>query len=160
MLLVVIGVLIRQLRRAVPFNRATTADGAIKDGGDQPDLPRDQHVSESGFYMELSPRPSEGQSRAPSEYTSPQGANSDPEYYNVGFNGNKLPIPRDQQMSESGLYTELQPRPSEGKSRASSDYKSRQGTEKGTGYYNVGFNKGKSGNKHEEIYDEIGNTQS
>ena len=155
-LLVLNGVLIWRLRRAVPSNR-TPAGKAVNDGIGQPDLPRDQRVSEPCSYMELRPRTSGGQSRAPPEYTSPQGANSDLEYYNVGFNGNKLSIPRDQQMSEPGLYTELQCRPSEGQSRTSSDYKSRKGTEKGTGYYNVEF---KSGNEHEEIYDEIGNAQS
>ena len=104
--LVLNGVLIWRLTRAVPNRRAATADEAVKDGGNQPDLPRDQHVTEPGSYMELRPRPSEGQIRAPPEYTSLQGAHKDPEYYNVGFN------------------------------------------------------KGKSGNEHEEIYDEVGNAQS
>ena len=89
MLLVLNGVLIWRLRRAVPNNRTLTADEAVKDGGSQPDLPRDQHVTEPGSYMELRPRPLEGQTRVPPEYTSLQGAHKNCEYYNVGFNKGK-----------------------------------------------------------------------
>ena len=81
--LVLNGVLIWRLRRAVPNNRETV-DKAIKDGGGQHDLPRDQHVSEPGSYMELHPR-SQGQSRAPSEYQTLQGRHVTSGYYNVAF---------------------------------------------------------------------------
>ena len=48
--------------------------------------PHRQHASEPGEYMELQPRPSEGQSHALPEYESLQGTNQNPVYYNVGFN--------------------------------------------------------------------------
>jgi len=62
---------------------------------------RDQHVSEPATYMELQPRPLEGQSHVLPEYKSLQGRDKDPGYYNVGFNkGNK----RDKQEE---LYDEI-----------------------------------------------------
>ena len=86
-LLVVIGVLIWRLRRAVPNNRATSVEEVIKDDmTGKPDLPRDQHVSVPGSSMELRPRPSEGQSFAPPEIKSSHGTNKDLGYYNVEFN--------------------------------------------------------------------------
>ena len=89
-LLVIIGVLIWRVRRALPNNRAATTDKPITDRFARPDSPRDQHVSEPGSYMELQPRPSVGQSHAPPEYTSLQSRDKNPVYYNVGFNkGNK-----------------------------------------------------------------------
>ncbi|KAL9950697.1 hypothetical protein ACROYT_G043237 [Oculina patagonica] len=158
-LLVVNGLLIWRLRRAVPNSRTTTEDKAVTDDIGQPDLPRDQHVSEPGSYMELRPRPSEVHSRVPSEYTSLQEANNNPGYYNVGGNGHELDLSRDQQ-----LYMEVYPRPSKEQSRELPEYKNLQGTKDNPRYYNVEFNKGNSGNKHEEIfdeiYDEIGNAQS
>ena len=73
--------LIWRARRVLPNNRATTT---------QPDSPRDQHVSEPGSYMELHPRPSEGQSHAPPEYTRLLDEDENTEFYNVEFNkGNK-----------------------------------------------------------------------
>lgn len=87
--LVVNGVLIRRLRRALPENRATTADKSIADNGCQSVSPRDQHMSEPSSYMELRPRPLEGQSPGPPEYKSLQGKDEDTEYYNVGFNEGK-----------------------------------------------------------------------
>ena len=74
----------------MPNNRAATPNKTITDDIGQPDSRHDQHVSEPASYMELRPRPSEGQSRAPPEYTSLQGANKDsPGYYNVGFSKGK-----------------------------------------------------------------------
>ena len=144
----------------MPHNRTTTTADALKDVIGQPD----QHTSEPSTYMELHPRPPEGQSRAPPEYTSLQGANQNPEYYNVGLtkrgNGNRLDLTRDQQMSEPASYMEVHSRSLGEPSRASPEHKRLQGTKKNPGYYNVGFNKGNSGNKHEEIYDEIGIAQS
>ena len=52
---------------------------------DRDDAARDHHVSEPGVYMELHPRPSEGESRAPLEYNTLEGKNTEPGYYNVGF---------------------------------------------------------------------------
>ncbi|XP_078353642.1 uncharacterized protein LOC144638288 [Oculina patagonica] len=162
--LVVNGVLIWRLRRAVPDNRATTSDKAITDDIGQPDLPLDQRESEPVSYMELRPRPSKGQSRAPPEYASLQEADKDPGYYNVGFtkraNRNEHDSPRDQQVSEPGAYMEVHPRPSAEQSRAPSEYKNLQGTKKNPGYYNVGLKKGNSRKKPEEIYEEVGNAQS
>ena len=162
-LLVIIGVLIWRLRRASPTKRATTADKVITDNVGQPDSPRDQHVSEPGSYMELHPRPSEGQSRAPPEYNSLQGRDKNTEYYNVGFSkggtGRKLVTPHDQRVSEPATYMELHPRPSEGQSHALPDYESLQGRDKNTEYCNVGFNKGNKRGKQEELYDEVGNAQ-
>lgn len=166
-LLVVIGVLIWRVRRALPNNRTTTADKAIIDNVGQSDSPRNQHVSEPGLYMELHPRPSEGQSRAPPEYTSLQGRNKNSEYYNVGFSkqdsGRKVDSPHDQHVSEPAAYMELQPRHdprhSDGQSHALPEYKGLQGRNKNPEYHNVGFNKGNKRDKQEEIYDEVGNAQ-
>ena len=47
--------------------------------------PRDRHVSEPGVYMELHPRPTDGQSRAPAEYQTLQGRHITSGYYNDGF---------------------------------------------------------------------------
>ena len=155
--------LIWRARRALPINRATTADKVIADNIGQPDSPRDQHVSEPGSYMELHPRPSEGQSHAPPEYTSLQGKDHNTEYYNVGFckrgSAGKRKSPHDQHMSEPATYMELQPRPSGGQSHVLPEYKSLQGAKKNPGYYNVGFNKGNKRDKQEELYDEVGNAQ-
>ena len=82
MLLIVIGVLVWRLRRTVPNNKALTADKDVTDVG-QARLSRDQHVSEPGVYMELHPRPSEGQSLAPAEYQTLQGRDVTSGYYNV-----------------------------------------------------------------------------
>ena len=154
--LLVIGVLIWRVRRALPNNRTTAADKAIIDNVGPPDSPRDQHVSEPGLYMELHPRSSEGQSHAPPEYKSLQGRNKNPDYCNVGFSkrgsGRKLGLPpHDQHVSEPTAYMELQPRHSEGQSQALPEYKSLQGRNKNPEYYNVGFNKGKKPDKQEEI---------
>ena len=156
--LVVNGVLIWRLRRASPDNRATTTD---KVNTGQPDSPRDQPVSEPGSYMELYPRLSEEQSRAPPEYQSLQDIDKNTEYYNVGLSkqgrGRKRGPSHDQRVSEPAAYMELQPRPSEGQSHALPEYKSLQDRNKDPGYYNVGMNKGNKRDKQEEIYDEVEN---
>jgi len=59
-------------------NKRTTAAG-------RHNSVRNHHVSEPGIYMELHPRPSEGESRAPLEYQTLQDKNTVPGYYNVGF---------------------------------------------------------------------------
>ena len=83
-LLVVIGVLIWRIRRAEPNNRTTTANKTTDDIG-RPKSPRAQHVSEPGVYMELHPRPTDGQSHAPVEYQTLQGRQMTSGFYNVGF---------------------------------------------------------------------------
>ena len=80
-----IGVLVWRLRRALPENRATTANKSITDDVGQNVSPRDQHMSEPGSYMELRPRPLEGQSPGPPVYKSLQHKDKNTEYYNVGF---------------------------------------------------------------------------
>ena len=159
-LLVIIGVLIWRLRRALPINRATTTDNVITNKVGQPDSPRDQHVSEPDSYMELHPRPSERQSHAPPEYTSLQGKDKNTEYYNVGSckrdSGRKRNSPHDHHVSEPATYMELQPRPSEGQSHALPEYKSLLGTNKSSEYYNVPFNKGNKRDKREQL---VGNAQ-
>ena len=84
-LLIVIGVLVWRLRRTVPNNKASTADKDITDSFGQAKSSRAQHVSEPGVYMELNPRPSEGQSPAPAEYQTLQGRHVTSGYYNAGF---------------------------------------------------------------------------
>ena len=84
-LLVVIGVFIWRTRRAEPNNRTTTANKTITDDIGQPKSPRAQHVSEPGVYMELHPRPTDGQSGAPAEYQTLQGRHMTSGFYNVGF---------------------------------------------------------------------------
>ena len=159
--LVIIGALIWRLRRASPINKTTTTDKVITDSAGQPDSP--QPVSEPGLYMDLHPRPLEGQSGAPAQYKSLQGKGKNTEYYNVGFtkqgSGRKLVSPHDQRVTEPAAYMELQPRPSKGPSHPLPEYTSLQGRSKNTEYYNVGFNKGNKKDKQEEIYDEVGNAQ-
>jgi len=136
---------------------------AIKDNVGQPDSPRDGHVSEPGSYMDVHPRSSGGQSRAPPEYESVHGGDKNTDYYNVGLskrrNGRQRSSSRDQRVSEPATYMELQPRPSEGQSHAPSEYKSLQGLTKNPEYYNVGLNKGNKRDKQDELYDEVGNAQ-
>ena len=66
------------------FGMATETN-CITDNVGQARSSRAQHVSEPGVYMELHPRPSEGQSRAPAEYQTLQGSHMTSGYYNVGF---------------------------------------------------------------------------
>ena len=63
---------------------------AIKEEIGQPEIPRDQHVSQPDSYMALCPRPSAEQSQAPSEVKSLEDTNENSEcYYNVGFDKEK-----------------------------------------------------------------------
>ena len=73
----------------MPENRATTADKSITDNIGQSISPRDQQMPEPGSYMELSPKPLEGQPPGPSVYKSLQGKDENDEHYNVGFNDGK-----------------------------------------------------------------------
>ena len=62
--LIVNGILIWRLRRAEPNKRTTIVNSSIP-------VPSGVHqASEPGVYMELQPRPSDGQSREPPEYQS------------------------------------------------------------------------------------------
>ena len=62
--LIVNGILIWRLRRAEPNERTTIVNSDIP-------VPSGVHqASEPGVYMELQPRPSDGQSREPPEYQS------------------------------------------------------------------------------------------
>ena len=70
----------------MPKNRATTADKSIKS---QSVSPRDQQTPEPCSYMELNPRPLEGQLSGPSVYQSLQGKDKNDNFYNVGFNDGK-----------------------------------------------------------------------
>ena len=152
-LLVIIAVLIWRARRVLPNNRATTTHKVITDNVGQPDSPRDQHESEPGSYMELHPKPSEGQSHAPPEYTRLLGKDENTEYYNVEF------CKRDNGRKCTATYMELQPSPSEEQSLALPEYKSLQGTNKNPVYCNVEFNNGNKRNEREEICDKIGNVK-
>ena len=81
--LIVIAFFLWRQRRAKPdktdrLNKCSTA-------ADRNDSARDHRVSDPGVYMELHPRPSEGESRAPLEYQTLQVKNTVPGYYNVGF---------------------------------------------------------------------------
>ena len=82
-LLVLIGVLIWRLRRAQASNRPATAKKATSRDTVQSVFPLEQHASEPGSYMELRPRPSQGQTRVPPEYQSLQGSHVNAGYYNV-----------------------------------------------------------------------------
>ena len=89
-LLIVIGVLVCRLRRALPNNKTSTADKNITDDFGQARSSRAQHVSEPGVYMELDASPSEGQSREAAEYQTLQGRHQTSGYYNVGIeSGNR-----------------------------------------------------------------------
>ena len=86
-LLVVNGVLISWNRRSESNNRTTKRNKNITTNIGQTESPRDQPVSEPGVYMELHPRPTDGQSRAPAEYQTLQGRHMTSGYYNDGFKG-------------------------------------------------------------------------
>ena len=65
-----------------------------------------------------------------------------------------IPVPSGgHQVSEPGVYMELHPRPSEGKSREPPEYQSLQDTQVTSNYYNMGFKKGRSGKKDGGIYE-------
>ena len=75
--LIVNGILIWRLRRAEPNNRTTIVNSGIP-------VPSGVHqASEPGVYMELQPRPSDGQSREPPEYQSLDDRRVTQDYYNM-----------------------------------------------------------------------------
>lgn len=89
---VVIAFLIWRQKRAMP-GKTNTSDNCTTSEGERHRSPSDYHISEPGVYMELHPRPLEGQSRGPSEYQALQGKNTTPSYYNVSSNrGNKAQV--------------------------------------------------------------------
>jgi len=81
---VVIAFLIWRQKRAP--GKTNTPDNCTTSEVERHRSPSDYHISEPGVYMELHPRPLEGQSREPPEYQALQGKNTTPGYYNVGFN--------------------------------------------------------------------------
>lgn len=78
--LVVNGILIWRLRRAELIKRTTIVDSSTSQVSPGP-----RQVSEPGVYMELQPRPSDGQSREPTEYQSLEDRRVTPDYYNMAF---------------------------------------------------------------------------
>ena len=100
-MLIVIGVLIWQRRRAVSNRTILTKDyGGVDLPCDQ--QPRDQHVSEPGTYMELHPRPSDGQGHVPTEYQPLQDNHGTPEYYNVELQKERKGKPNEEVYEEVG----------------------------------------------------------
>ena len=102
LLLVLIGVLIWQLRRAQASNRPATAKKATIRDTVQSVFPLEQHASEPASYMELRPRPSEGQTRVPPEYQSLQGSHVNAGYYNV------VPEGGNKRGSNEEIYEEIE----------------------------------------------------
>ena len=100
-MLIIIGVLIWQRRRAVSNRTILTKDyGGVDLPCDQ--QPRDQHVSEPGTYMELHPRPSDEQSHVQTEYQALQGNHGTPGYYNVEFQKESKGKPNEEVYEEVG----------------------------------------------------------
>ena len=82
--LIVNGTLIWRLRRAEPNNRTTMVNSGIP-------VPSGVHqASETGVYMELQPRPSDGQPREPPEYQSLDDRRVTQDYYNMGVSEESL----------------------------------------------------------------------
>ncbi|XP_066015791.1 hemicentin-1-like isoform X2 [Pocillopora verrucosa] len=102
LLLVLIGVLIWRLRRAQASNRPATAKKATIRDTVQSVFPLEQHASEPASYMELRPRPSEGQTRVPPEYQSLQGSHVNAGYYNV------VPEGGNKRGSNEEIYEEIE----------------------------------------------------
>ena len=67
--------------------------------------------------------------------------------------------PRNQHVSEPGVYMELHPRSSQGQSFEPPEYQSLQDKHVTSGYYNVGFKKGNVEKGDEGVYDNVGNAQ-
>ena len=101
-LLFFIGVLIWRLKRAQASNRPATAKKATSRDTVQSAFPLEQHASELGSYMELRPRPSQGQTRVPPEYQSLQGSHVNAEYYNV------VPEEGNKRGSNEEIYEEIE----------------------------------------------------
>ena len=102
LLLLLIGVLIWRLRRAQASNRSATAKKATIGDTVQSVFPLEQHASEPGSYMELRPRPSEGQTRVSPEYQSFQGSHVNTGYYNV------VPVEGNKRGSNEEIYEEIE----------------------------------------------------
>ena len=102
LLLVLIGALIWRLRRAQASNRLATAKKSTIKDTVQSVFPLEQHASEPGSYMELRPRPSEGQTRLPPEYQSLQGSHVNAGYYNV------VPKEGNKRGSNEEIYEEIE----------------------------------------------------
>ena len=102
MLLFFIGVLIWRLKRAQANNRPATAKKATSRDTVQSVLPLEQHASELVSYMELRPRPSQGQTRVPPEYQSLQGSHVNAGYYNV------VPKEGNKRGSNEEIYEEIE----------------------------------------------------
>ena len=102
LLLLLIGVLTWRLRRAQASNRPATAKKATIRDTVQSVFPLEQHASEPGSYMELRPRPSEGQTRVSPEYQSLQGSHVNTGYYNV------VPEEGNKRGSNEEIYEEIE----------------------------------------------------
>ena len=102
LMLLLIGVLIWRLRRAQASNRPATAKKATIRDTVQSVFPLEQHASEPGSYMELRPRPSEGQTRVLPEYQSLQGSHVNAGYYNV------VPEEGNKRGSNEEIYEEIE----------------------------------------------------
>ena len=102
LLLLLIGVLTWRLRRAQASNRLATAKKATIRDTVQSVFPLEQHASEPGSYMELRPRPSEGQTRVSPEYQSLQGSHVNTGYYNV------VPVEGNKRGSNEEIYEEIE----------------------------------------------------
>ena len=120
LLLIVIALLLWRLKRASP-NKVNSQDKYTRGEGDHVvfhETPHNQG-SEPGTYMELHPRQSEGESRAPPEYQTLRGPKANPEYCNASSN------------------------------KGSTAQKMHQGKNITPGYYNVGFKRGKAAQDEE-----------
>ena len=102
MLLFVIGILIWRLKRAQASSRPATAKKATGRDTVQSFSSPEQHASEPGSYMELRPRPSEGQTRVALEYQSLQGSHVNAGYYNV------VPEKENKRGSNEEIYEEIE----------------------------------------------------
>ena len=97
--LIVNGILIWRLRRAEPNNRTTIVNSGIP-------VPSGVHqASEPGVYMELQPRPSDGQSREPPEYQSLDDRRvTQVVYENVEWNASVLHLKKGADLRYSPSY--------------------------------------------------------
>ena len=150
--------LIWRFRRASPINRASATDKVITDSAGQPDSPLDQPVPEPGLYMDLHPRPLDGQSGAPAECKSLQGKGKSTEYYNVGFSkqssGRKLVSPHDQRVTAA--YMNSNPGLRKGHPM---HFLSTRVYRAEARILNIAMWDLTKAKKQEEIYDEVGNAQ-
>ena len=119
-MLIAIALLIWRFKRASPDN-ANSHDKYTCDEGDHVVIheTRRDRVSEPGTYMELHPRQSEGESRAPPEYQTLRGTNTNPEYCYASSN------------------------------KGSTTQEKYQGKNTAPGYYNVGIKRGNAAQDEE-----------